>query len=67
LKVGTKYNIFHPKFKRKVVGEGITSVTHASKESSSKILVQLCGLGKQMVMVTKVYKPNVKLMVGELE
>jgi hypothetical protein len=67
LKVGTKCNIFHPKFKGKVVGEGIVSVNHASKGSRRSFLAQLCGLGRQMVMVTKVYKPNVKLMVEEFE
>jgi hypothetical protein len=67
LKVGTKCSIFHLKFKGKVVGKGIASVTHASKGSSRNFLAQLCGLGRQMVMVNKVYKPNVKLMVEELE
>jgi hypothetical protein len=67
LKVGTKCNIFHPKFKGKVVGEGITGVNHASKGSVRNSFVRLCGLRRQMVMVTKVYKPNVKLMVEEPE
>ncbi len=67
LKVGTKCNIFHPKFKGRVVGEGILGVNHASKGFGRSSLAQLCGLGRQMVMVTKVYKPNVKLMVEELE
>jgi hypothetical protein len=67
LKVDTKCNIFHLKFKGKVVGEGIVGVTHASKGFSRNFLAQLCGLGRQMVMVTKVYKPNVKLMVEKLE
>jgi len=53
--------------KGKVVGEGIASVTHASKGPSRNFLAQLCGLGRQMVMVTKVYKPNFKFMVEELE
>ncbi len=67
MKVGTKCNIFHLKFKGKVVGEGIVGVNHASNGSTRNSLALLCGLGRQMVMVTKVYKPNVKLMVEELE
>jgi len=67
LKVGTKCSIFHLKFKGKVVGEGIAGVTHVSKRSSRNFLAQLCGLGRQMVMVTKLYKPNVKFMVERLE
>jgi glutaredoxin-related protein len=67
LKVGTKCIIFHLKFKGKVVGKNIASVNHASKRFKRSSLARLCGLGRQMVMVTKVYKPNVKLMVEELE
>ncbi len=67
MKVGTKCNIFHFKFKGKVVGEGIVGVNHASNGSARNSLALLCGLGRQMVMVTKVYKPDVKLMVEELE
>jgi len=61
------HNIFHPKFKGKVFGEGIVGVNHASKGFVRNSLARLCRLGRQMVMVTKVYKPNVKLMVEELE
>jgi hypothetical protein len=50
-----------------VVGKGIVGVNHASKGFAKNSFAQLCGIGKQMVMVTKVYKPNVKLMVEELE
>jgi hypothetical protein len=67
LKVGTKCTIFHPKFKGMVVGEGIASVNHASKGCGRSSLARFCGLGRQMVMVTKVYKPNVKLMIENLE
>ncbi len=67
MKVGTKCSIFHPKFKGKVVGDGIVGVNHASKGFTRNSFAQLCGLGRQMVMVTKlVYKPNVKLMVEKL-
>jgi hypothetical protein len=38
LKIGTKCNIFHPKFKEKVVGKGIASVNHASKGFRSNFL-----------------------------
>ncbi len=67
MEVGIKCSIFHPKFKGKVVGEGIVGVNHASKGSRRSSLARLCGLCRQMVMVTKVYKPNVKLMVEEFE
>jgi hypothetical protein len=67
LKVGGKCNIFHPKFKGKVVGEGIVSVNCTFKGSPKKSFAQLCGLGRQMAMVTKVHKLNVKFMVEELE
>jgi len=50
-----------------VVGEGIAGVTHVSKGSSRNSLAQWCALGRQMVMVTKLYKPNVKLMVEKLD
>jgi hypothetical protein len=50
-----------------VLGEGIASVTHASKGFSRNFLARLCGLGRQMVMVTKVYKPNLKFMAEEFE
>jgi hypothetical protein len=58
---------FHLKFKGKVVGKGITSVNHASKGSRRSSLAPFYGLGRQMVTVVKVYKPNAKLMVEELE
>ncbi len=56
----------HPKFKGKVIREGIVSVNHASK-GSRKNFARLCGFSRQMVMVTRVYKPNFKLMVEKLE
>ncbi len=67
MKVGTKCSIFHPNFKGKVVGKGIVGVNHASKGFAKNSLARLCGLGKQMVMVTKVYKPNVKFTIEKLE
>ncbi len=67
MKVGKKCSIFHPKFKGKVVGEGIAGVNHASKGSRRSSFAQLCGLGRQRVMVTKVYKPNIKFMIKKLE
>jgi hypothetical protein len=38
LKVGTKCNIFHPKFKGKVVGKGIAGVNHAFKGFGRNLL-----------------------------
>ncbi len=67
MKINTKCNIFHPKFKGKVVGKGIASVNHASKGFRSNFIAKLCGLGRKMVMLTKVYKPNIKFMVEEVD
>jgi hypothetical protein len=66
IEIGTKCNIFHPKFKGKVVGKDIASVNHAFMGFKSNSLASLCGLGRKMVMLTKVYKPNIKLMVEEV-
>ncbi len=56
-----------PNLKGRLVGKGIVGVNHASKGFTKNSFTWLCGLGKQMVMVTKVYMLNVKLTVEELE
>jgi len=56
-----------PILRGKWLEKAFVGVNHASKGSKRSSLAQFCGLGRQMVMVIKVYEPNVKLMVEKLE